>query len=1003
MKKTIQVVIFLFLITHPLISLPKILVDCVHGFDHVEHLQTITSNYEFERLDEEDFPIENIIIQGELPNPDSTNFQEFYVPENTEHLYIITDDYDFNQDYFAYLEDPGGELVRPFQGILEIENPLSGTWCLFNENGFGMIEPFNYTIGTGPNFFESIDIWQYDAYYRLWNETWYFFLGPIQEYSSSEEQILQEWIDNGLGFLSYYNCLFDFVAKPVIRLYELTEPVEVRVSFEGVTTYQSPIPEITRNNGLTSYTWSNIKPKEEYAELLYEIGKIEPPRFLNYQVMGNRISIQNQSPYSVYGLYCLKSNHNNTFEIADFSNLNSGQKKNLHTQTITKAKLEEELKEKLPVCMTSRGLPAEQSEEFFLKYSWVERLFRILSSSDDYLTIYLIDTESYNGLFPLELTESPKEMIRQLWIVDKSISFAKSTPFQEIPNELITLSENGFSYYEYGLYPIEHNRETSSLFDLTIHNDNYIIDPTNYFDLEEAPIFHTFGNNEIAEYLTAYGWVEQVYNYHAPYIDFSEDWSPVLLGDEDCYTYSGNPEIMCCLVGKNQDFGRILVGGTSHLIDYYYLGFYTPSNQVFINNCLSWITFQDQVIEVPQDYTTINEAIDAAEPGFTIIVDDGTYNESINFDGKDITLESKYGNENCIITPPGGEPAIILENGETSQAILDGFTITGATVQAIFIENASATIQDNLIINNQMGIWYLNGAGIYCSNSSAIIENNEIAFNTEGYHGGGIYLDNWDGELINNEIHHNITNAGYGIDYGSGLCLVCSSGYVENNLIYGNDSNYVASSFCCYSTISVIEYNQIIENGNIGIKIVGNVMPIINNNDIYGNSLYDVYVTVEDSTEVIDFQYNYWGESTTNEMETLPFPSNITAIYDFLDDDELAFADYNNWLNSSVVVENESIQSSLSNLQLSNYPNPFNPTTTISFSVPEERHAEISIYNIKGQKVKQLLSDQLSSGEHSVVWNGRDKNDQPVSSGVYLYKLIVNGKTEAVKKCLLLK
>ena len=1002
MKKTIQVVIFLFLITHPLIALPKILVDCVHGFDHVEHLQTITSNYEFERLDEEDFPIESIIIQGVLPNPDSTNFQEFYVPENTEHLYIITDDYDFNQDYFAYLEDPDGELVRPFQGILEIENPLSGTWCLFNENGFGMIEPFNYTIGTGPNFFESIDVWQYEAYYRLWNYSWYFFLGPIQEYSSSEEQILQEWIDNGLGFLSYYNCTFDIVLKPVVRLYELTEPVEVKVSFEGVTTYQSPIPEITRNNGLTSYTWSNITPKEEYAELLYEIGKIEPPRFLDYEVRKNQVTILNQSPYPIYGLYCLKSNHNNTFQMAKIGDLNSGKVTHFQTKTISKTELVKELKEQLPLYMIQRGLPSDQAEEFFLKYSWVERLLLELSHSNDFQTIYLIDSKSYNGLFPLELSESPKEMIRQLWIVDKSISHAKSTPFQEIPNELITLSDNGFLYYEYGFYPIEHNRETSSLFDLTIHNDNFIIDPTNYWDLEEAPIFHTFGNNEIAEYLTAYGWVEQVYNYHAPYIDFSEDWSPVLLGDEDCYTYSGNPEIMCCLVGKNQDFGRILVGGTSHLIDYEYLGFFTPSNQMFINSCLSWITFQDRVIEVPQDYATINEAIDVAEPGFTIIVDDGTYNESINFDGKDITLESKYGNENCIITPPGGEPAIILENGETSQAILNGFTITEATVPAIIIQDASPVIRNNSIVYNEMEEWYQNGAGIYCGNSSSNIMNNIISFNSGGYLGGGICLSNWNGELTNNEIHHNETNAGYGMDKGSGICILNSTGLIEVNLIYENQSNYQAAAVGCDSSEVNIFWNKITNNQNDGIKISGNIGPVINNNDIYDNEDYDLRIKLYNSEITIDAQYNYWGETTTEEMATLPFPSNITAIYDFLDDDELAFVDYNNWLNSPVVVENESIQSSISNLQLSNFPNPFNPTTTISFSIPEESHAELSIFNIKGQRVKQLINDQLSTGEHSVVWDGRDENNKPVGSGVYFYKLKAGGFRE-VRKMILLK
>ncbi|MCK4696300.1 MAG: T9SS type A sorting domain-containing protein, partial [Candidatus Cloacimonetes bacterium] len=88
-----------------------------------------------------------------------------------------------------------------------------------------------------------------------------------------------------------------------------------------------------------------------------------------------------------------------------------------------------------------------------------------------------------------------------------------------------------------------------------------------------------------------------------------------------------------------------------------------------------------------------------------------------------------------------------------------------------------------------------------------------------------------------------------------------------------------------------------------------------------------------------------------------------------------------------------------------NYPNPFNPSTTISFSLTAEdpENSELSIYNIKGQKVKTLVNEVLSAGEHSIIWDGNDYSGKPVGSGIYLYKLSVNGKTEAVKKCLFLK
>jgi hypothetical protein len=64
---------------------------------------------------------------------------------------------------------------------------------------------------------------------------------------------------------------------------------------------------------------------------------------------------------------------------------------------------------------------------------------------------------------------------------------------------------------------------------------------------------------------------------------------------------------------------------------------------------------------------------------------------------------------------------------------------------------------------------------------------------------------------------------------------------------------------------------------------------------------------------------------------------------------------------------------------------------------------KLNIYNIKGQKVKTLSNSVYPQGNHNVVWNGRDDNSQPVGSGVYFYRLQVDGKTQATRKCLLLK
>jgi ligand-binding sensor domain-containing protein len=84
-----------------------------------------------------------------------------------------------------------------------------------------------------------------------------------------------------------------------------------------------------------------------------------------------------------------------------------------------------------------------------------------------------------------------------------------------------------------------------------------------------------------------------------------------------------------------------------------------------------------------------------------------------------------------------------------------------------------------------------------------------------------------------------------------------------------------------------------------------------------------------------------------------------------------------------------------------NYPNPFNPETTIQFSLPEAGYVDIDIFNVKGQKVKSLLQSQLSDGKHSIAWNGTDKNGNSVSSGTYFYRIMFNNQAYSRKMMLL--
>lgn len=89
-----------------------------------------------------------------------------------------------------------------------------------------------------------------------------------------------------------------------------------------------------------------------------------------------------------------------------------------------------------------------------------------------------------------------------------------------------------------------------------------------------------------------------------------------------------------------------------------------------------------------------------------------------------------------------------------------------------------------------------------------------------------------------------------------------------------------------------------------------------------------------------------------------------------------------------------------------NYPNPFNPTTNIKFSLKADSKVLLSIYNVRGQKVKTLINDNMEAGYHTIVWDGRDDSGKSVSSGVYFNNFgsaDESGDYTSVKKMILLK
>jgi flagellar hook assembly protein FlgD len=84
-----------------------------------------------------------------------------------------------------------------------------------------------------------------------------------------------------------------------------------------------------------------------------------------------------------------------------------------------------------------------------------------------------------------------------------------------------------------------------------------------------------------------------------------------------------------------------------------------------------------------------------------------------------------------------------------------------------------------------------------------------------------------------------------------------------------------------------------------------------------------------------------------------------------------------------------------------NYPNPFNPSTTIRYALPGQANVTLRIYNILGQEIRTLVNERQSAGVRSVVWDGRNNLNQAVSSGIYIYRLQAGARVLSKKMILL--
>jgi flagellar hook assembly protein FlgD len=90
------------------------------------------------------------------------------------------------------------------------------------------------------------------------------------------------------------------------------------------------------------------------------------------------------------------------------------------------------------------------------------------------------------------------------------------------------------------------------------------------------------------------------------------------------------------------------------------------------------------------------------------------------------------------------------------------------------------------------------------------------------------------------------------------------------------------------------------------------------------------------------------------------------------------------------IVSVDENNNSLTENEISNYPNPFTEKTYITFRINENSKVTLEIFNLNGQLIKTLIDNEVKSGTHKIIWNGKNVNNKSVPSGVYFYKLKTN-------------
>ncbi len=341
-------------------------------------------------------------------------------------------------------------------------------------------------------------------------------------------------------------------------------------------------------------------------------------------------------------------------------------------------------------------------------------------------------------------------------------------------------------------------------------------------------------------------------------------------------------------------------------------------------------------------YTTLAAALNDAPNGSTFVLDGGVYSgpgfSGLLVEGQSFTIEAAADSDSCVIVCAGtsGSPnrafSFLASTKDKSQGSAP-MVLRGLTIRGGYGTQGGAISSRGVDLHLENCLLYDNeaveGGAVFLKDCQAIITSSTLIRNT-AVTGGGIYCDNAWPEVISSIIYGS-TDGEALFALESGIPPVCTD-------IFGNSGGDWSGALSGMQDI----------NGNLAID------PLFCDVDLGQFGLTESSPCHPDSNAC---QFLI-GATTVGCSSTSPvFGKDIPQVCVLGD----------------------------------NYPNPFNPLTTIRFGLPDNRHVKLVLFDVRGRQIAVLLNEVMAMGWHDVQWKGRDDSGRRVSSGVYFYQLDAGG------------